>query len=171
MNQNLEKMDSKSQIVIKRQSQVLINSRRNFVTALRSRLAKTNAKILSKSGNIKVCPGPLIENSPAYTQVAHFVPRLGNRGRRLLETDIHAGAPSNEIPPAVASGSEPPVYLLLCTRVKMGVTLNASVQSWRFFRLRTQPRAFASACNNLPFLFSFSDRGINVDLHRYHNDV
>ena len=58
-----------------------------------------------------------------------------------------------------------------CTRVKMRVTLDASVQWWRIFRLRTQPRAFASACNNLPFLISFSDRVINLDLHRYHNNV
>ena len=61
-----------------------------------------------------------------------------------------------------------------CTRVKVRVTLDASVQQWRIFRLRTQPAgagAFARACNNLPFLFSFSDRVINVDLHQYHNDV
>ena len=82
------------------------------MTASRSRLAKTTAKILSKSG--KSLPGSA--NSSKTRQLTH----KGHILYHDLETAavgcsklIYAGALSNEIPLAVASGSEPPVYLLL----------------------------------------------------------
>ena len=38
-----------------------------------------------------------------------------------------------------------------------------------YFPTQNSARGLAWACNNLPFLFSFCDRVVNVDLHQYHD--